>query len=88
MTSNNAGSESIVITGVADEFVKPVPHPTPIVLDLTKASMLSHFQFRSSKKIPQAHALATLGNKLQLRGPATQMGLSASSYGNHGEGNK
>ena len=35
---------------------------TPIVLDLTNASMLTNHQFPNSKSVPKTHPLATLGN--------------------------
>ena len=53
---------------------------TPFVLDLTKPSMLSNFQFPKSKNIPQAHPLATHGNKFQIRGPPIPTGLEYHQY--------
>ena len=44
----------------------------PIVLNLTKASMLSNFQFSNWKGIPQAHPLAAFGNEIQIRDPPVQ----------------
>ena len=35
---------------------------TPIVLDLTNASMITNHQFQNSTKVPQTHPLTTLGN--------------------------
>ena len=35
---------------------------TPIVLDLTNASMLTNHQFPNSENVPQTHPLATLAN--------------------------
>ena len=46
---------------------------TPIVVDLTNASMLSNHQFSVPKTVPQTHPLATLTNVIQICGPPIQI---------------
>ena len=54
----------------------PVTHS---VLDLTNALMIYHMKFPKQKFLP-AHRFATLGNKIQIRGPPIQTGLEYHQY--------
>ena len=54
---------------------------TPIVLDLTNASILSNQQFPNSKNVPQTNLLATVGNEIQIRGSAIQIDRSVEDGG-------
>ena len=46
---------------------------TPIVLDLTNASMLTSHKILNPKHVPQTHPLAALGNEIHICGPPIQI---------------
>ena len=50
---------------------------TPIVLDLTNASMIYKIQ---NPRFPQVQPLETLGNKIQILGQPIQIGLKYHQY--------
>ena len=54
---------------------------TPIVLDLTNASMLTNHRFPNSKNVPQKHALTSLDNEVQICRPPIEIEGSVEDEG-------